>query len=149
MSLLEDTRSLPGLETSMSDSEDGALPVGVRGGVSSRSVPCFRSAEAVRTKAVRTHKHCVNQWFVFSKQHYVTLTANHGFEKQNLMMHVNMLYKIVILVKQRHISQRKCPLVFPLMSYNIFYLKHDPTFTKIVVLCDALTCIIKFYFSKP
>ncbi|TNN51391.1 hypothetical protein EYF80_038428 [Liparis tanakae] len=49
-SLLEDTRSLPGLETSISDSEDGALPVGVRGGVSSRSAPGFRSAKPIRTK---------------------------------------------------------------------------------------------------
>lgn len=29
----------------MSDSDDGALPVGVRGGVSSRSAPCLASAE--------------------------------------------------------------------------------------------------------
>lgn len=28
----------------MSDSDDGALPVGVRGGVSSRSAPCLASA---------------------------------------------------------------------------------------------------------
>lgn len=37
--------SLPGLETSRSDSDERALPVGVRGGVSSRSALCFASVE--------------------------------------------------------------------------------------------------------
>ncbi len=43
------------------------------------------------------------------KQHYVTLTANCGFEKQNLMMHVHTSHKTAILVKPGHISQTKCP----------------------------------------
>ncbi len=30
----------------------------------------------------------------------------------------NMLHKTAILVKSGHILWRKCPLVFPLMSYN-------------------------------
>ncbi len=33
-------------------------------------------------------------------------------------MHVNMLNKTTILVKLGHILWRKCPLVFPLMSYD-------------------------------
>ncbi len=49
------------------------------------------------------------------KQHYVTLTATHCFEKRNLTMHVNTSHKTTILVKSGHILQRKCPLVFPLM----------------------------------
>lgn len=49
----ETTRSLLGLETSMSDSDDGALPVGVRGGVSSRSAPCFVSAEPDSREGIR------------------------------------------------------------------------------------------------
>ncbi len=32
------------------------------------------------------------------------------------MIHVNTLHETSILVKLGHISQRKCPLVFPLMS---------------------------------
>ncbi len=52
------------------------------------------------------------------KQHCVTLTANCGFEKRNLMMHVHTSHKTAILVKPGHILWRKCPLVFPLMSYD-------------------------------
>ncbi len=49
------------------------------------------------------------------KQHYVTLTATHCFEKCNLAMQVNASHKTAALVKSGHILQRKCPLVFPLM----------------------------------
>ncbi len=49
------------------------------------------------------------------KQHYVTLTVTQCFEKQNLMMHINMLHKTAILVKLGHILQRKYLLVFPPM----------------------------------
>lgn len=41
--LLDDMASLLGLETSRSDSDERALPVGVWGGVSSRSALCFES----------------------------------------------------------------------------------------------------------
>ncbi len=54
------------------------------------------------------------------KQHYVTLTTTHCFEKWNLTMRVNTLHKTAILVKPGHILHRKRPLVFPLMSYNCF-----------------------------
>ncbi len=33
-------------------------------------------------------------------------------------MHVNTLHKTTVLVKPGHILWRKCPLVFPLMSYD-------------------------------
>lgn len=59
-SLLEDTSSLLGLETSMSDSDDGALPVGVRGGVSSRCAPCFVSAKPMTLKGIRGKRQCNN-----------------------------------------------------------------------------------------
>ncbi len=52
------------------------------------------------------------------KQHYVTMTTTCGFEKQNKTLHINMLHKTAILVKPGHILWRKCPLVFPLMSYD-------------------------------
>ncbi len=109
---------------------------------------------------------------VFLKQHDVTLTANCGFGNQNLMMHVHTSHKTAILIKPGYILWRKCPLVFPLMSYDC----SDSTlwFTKLHVGClqtskgipeDILsvkydlvllkmlfyiwTCIIKFRFSKP
>ncbi len=40
---------------------------------------------------------------LFLEQHYVTLTAKRGFDKQNLTMYVNMLHKTTILVKPGHI----------------------------------------------
>ncbi len=37
------------------------------------------------------------------KQHYVTLTATCGFEKQNKTLRIIMLHKTAILVKPGHI----------------------------------------------
>lgn len=45
----------------MSDSDDGALPVGVRGGVSSRSAPCFVSAEPDSREGIRKSE-CKKGW---------------------------------------------------------------------------------------
>ncbi len=60
-----------------------------------------------------------SHWLPFYfKQHYVTLTATHCFEKRNLTMHINTSHKTAILVKLVRILQRKCPLVFPLTFYN-------------------------------
>ncbi len=52
------------------------------------------------------------------ERHCVTLTETCCFNKRNLAMHVNTSHKTAVLVKPRHILQRKCPLVFPLMSYD-------------------------------
>ncbi len=52
------------------------------------------------------------------KQRYETSTATRGFKKRNLTMHINTSHKTAILVEPGHILQRKCPLVFPLMSYK-------------------------------
>ncbi len=141
----------------------------------------------------------------FLKQHYVTLSVMCSFEKPNLMMHVNTPHKATFLVKLGHILQRKCPLVFPLMSSDSsvclqplilaewsttaacccscsfslqaahmllsgtsvnhrveaewsedirgktrghFFCNIWPGFTKISVLCNVWTCIIKFRFSE-
>ncbi len=40
------------------------------------------------------------------KQHCVTSTAAHCFEKQNLMMHISMSHKTAFLVKAGHVLQR-------------------------------------------
>ncbi len=42
------------------------------------------------------------------KQHYVTLTAAHCFEKRNLTMHADTSHKAAVVVKLGHIFQRKC-----------------------------------------
>ncbi len=47
------------------------------------------------------------------KQHYVTLTATHCFEKQNLTMHVDTLHKTAILIKSSQILQKKMSSGFP------------------------------------
>ncbi len=52
------------------------------------------------------------------KQHYVTLIKTHCFKKRNLTMHVNTSHKTAIFVKPDHILQRKCPLIFLLMSHD-------------------------------
>ncbi len=44
------------------------------------------------------------------KQHYVTLTATHCFEKRNQTIHVSTSHKTAILVKPGHILLRKCRL---------------------------------------
>ncbi len=60
---------------------------------------------------------------VLSGKH-VKLSLLHGactgprFKKWNLTMHVDVLHKTAVLVKPGPILWSKCPLVFPLMSYN-------------------------------
>ncbi len=46
------------------------------------------------------------------------MTVTHGLEKRNLTMHFKMSHKTVFLVKSGHILLRKCPLFFPLVSYD-------------------------------
>ncbi len=50
---------------------------------------------------------------VVLKQHYVTLTATCGFEKQNLTMHVNTSHKTAILVKTGSYFTEKMSSGFP------------------------------------
>lgn len=48
------------------------------------------------------------------------ITSGHGPQLQNqiLTMYITTLHKTVIWVKPGHTGWRKCPLVFPLMSYD-------------------------------
>ncbi len=50
--------------------------------------------------------------------HCVTSNRELPFQNQNSTMHITMSPKAVILVRVSHILWRKCPLAFPLMSFD-------------------------------